>query len=127
MTSLTVPVPAPKPSTDDAFAAFEAALRGSGPRAALAYLVGLTSYCFIGIFRFSGGMANAAIHCDRENPEVTRIDAVPESATYCCFVRDRRGSFTTAGAASRPSTRSKTRASRSTWHERRCGPTAACR
>ena len=98
MTSLTAAMPAPTPSTDEAFAAFEAALQSSGPRAALAYLVGLTSYRFIGIFRFSGGMANAAIHCDRENPEVTRIDAVPESATYCCFVRDRRGSFTTVDA-----------------------------
>lgn len=102
MTSLTAPVPAPMPATHDTFAAFEAALLGSGPRAALAYLVGLTSYRFIGIFRFSDGMANAAVHYDRENPDVTRLDAVPESATYCCFVRDSRGSFTTVDALEDP-------------------------
>lgn len=102
MTRPTDTEPPAKLSTADAFAAFEAALQGSGPRAALAYLVGLTSYRFIGIFRFSEGMANAAIHVDRENPEVTRIDAVPESATYCCFVRDGRGVFTTVDALQDP-------------------------
>lgn len=102
MTSQTALLPAPQPSTDHAFTAFEAVLHGRGPRAALAYLVGLTSYRFIGIFRFSGGMANAAVHYDRENPEVTRIDAVPESATYCCFVRDQRGNFTTVDALEDP-------------------------
>lgn len=93
---------APPVPTAEAFAAFERALHGSGARAALAYLVSLTSYRFIGIFRFSGGMANAAIHYDRENPELNSIDAVPESATYCCFVRDRRGSFTTVDALEDP-------------------------
>ena len=94
--------PTPRLSTDDAFSGFEAALHRNGPRAALAYLVGLTDYRYIGIFRFSDGMANAAIHYDRENPEITRIDAVPESATYCCFVRDRRGNFTTVDALEDP-------------------------
>lgn len=102
MTRLSAPAPTPMLSTAAAFAAFEATLQRSGPRAALAYLVGLTNYRFIGIFRFSGGMANAAIHYDRENPEVTRIDAVPESATYCCFVRDSRGVFTTVDALQDP-------------------------
>lgn len=102
MTRPAAPAPTPRLPTDEAFARFEAALLGSGARAALAYLVGLTSYRFIGIFRFSGGMANAAIHYDRENPAVTHIDAVPESATYCCFVRDCRGSFTTVDALEDP-------------------------
>lgn len=102
MTSSTAPVSAPALPTDEAFTAFERTLKRSGARAALAYLVGLTSYRFIGLFRFSGGMANAAIHVDRENPEVTRIDAVPETATYCCFVRDHKGSFTTVDALHDP-------------------------
>lgn len=94
--------PTPPLSTAEAFAGFEATLHRSGPRAALAYLVSLTNYRFIGIFRFSGGMANAAIHYDRENPEISHLDAVPESATYCCFVRDGRGSFTTVDALEDP-------------------------
>ena len=88
--------------TAEAFAAFEHTLQAQGARAALAYLVGLTSYRFIGIFRFSGGMANAVIHVDREYPEVLRIDAVPETATYCCYVRDGRGLFTTVDALTDP-------------------------
>ena len=88
--------------TDEAFAAFDRALHAEGPRAALTYLVGLTSYRFIGIFRFNGGLANAAIHVDRENPDVTRLDAVPETATYCCYVRDGRGVFTTVDAMADP-------------------------
>ena len=102
MTRFTAPGPAPAVPTAEAFAAFERALHGSGARAALAYLVSLTRYRFIGTFRFSGGMANAAIHYDRENPDLTRIDAVPESATYCCFVRDSKGSFTTVDALEDP-------------------------
>ena len=102
MTNASPSVPAPAVPTDEAFAAFELALQRGGARAALIYLAGLTSYRFIGLFRFSGGMANAAIHFDRENPEVTRIDAVPEAATYCCFVRDQKGSFTTVDALQDP-------------------------
>ena len=47
-------------------------------------------------------MANAAIHCDRQNPDLTLIDAVPETATYCCFVRDTKGSFATVDALEDP-------------------------
>ena len=102
MTSFTAPAPTPAVPTAEAFAAFERALHGSGVRAALAYLVSLTRYRFIGIFRFNDGMANAAVHYDRENPDQTRIDAVPDTATYCCFVRDTKGSFTTVDALEDP-------------------------
>lgn len=95
MTFFTIPEVAPALDTERAFAEFERTLHAHGARAALAYLVGLTSYRFIGIFRFSEGMANAAIHYDRENPEILHIDEVPDTATYCCYVRDTRGAFTT--------------------------------
>ncbi len=35
---------------------------------------------------------------DRENPEVQHLDEVPADATYCCYVRDSGGAFTTANA-----------------------------
>lgn len=102
MTRFSTPAPTPAVPTAEAFAAFERALHGIGARAALAHLVSLTRYRFIGIFRFSAGMANAAIHCDRQNPDLTLIDAVPETATYCCFVRDTKGSFATVDALEDP-------------------------
>lgn len=92
------PRPKERLATEQAFAVFESILNADGARAALGFLAAQTSYRFIGIFRFEGGMANAAIHYDRENPTVTRIDAVPESATYCCYVRDSLGTFTTVDA-----------------------------
>lgn len=85
-------------STDEAFEAFAQTLHTSGVRAALAYLLGLTDYRYIAIYRFEGGRANAAVYFDRENPQVLRIADAPETATYCCFVRDSRGVFTTADA-----------------------------
>ena len=75
-------------------------LAASGAREALAYVVGLSNYRFIGIFRFKNGRANAAIHYDRENPEVMSATEVPDTATYCCYVRDSKGIFTTVDASS---------------------------
>ena len=83
-------------STQENFDTFSQTLESSGVRPALAFLLGLTDYRFIGIFRFENGKANAAIYYDRENPQTLAVDEVPESATYCCFVRDSGGAFTTA-------------------------------
>ena len=83
---------------------YAAILQAEGVRAALAYLLSLTDYRFIGIFRFQDGMATAAVHYDRENPEVMRSGVVPDTATYCCYVRDSRGLFTTADALTDPRT-----------------------
>jgi len=79
-----------------AFETFSRTLATSGLRPALAYLLSLTDYRYIAIFRFENGQANAAVYVDRENPEVMGIAEVPEQATYCCFVRDSGGAFTTA-------------------------------
>lgn len=85
-------------TTSAAFAEFETTVQRSGVREALAQLLKLTDYRFIGIFRFEGGKATAAVHYDRENPHQLTAEEVPETATYCCFVRDSRGAFTTVDA-----------------------------
>jgi GAF domain-containing protein len=83
---------------DPAFDQFEQVLARAGLRASLAHLVEKTDYRFIGIFRFENGRANAAVHYDRQNPAQLHAMEVSESATYCCYVRDSKGSFTTANA-----------------------------
>lgn len=88
----------PAMDTNSAFTAFLQTLRASGLRPALAYLLSLTDYRFIAIFRFQDGMATAAAFYDRDNPDVLRTDEVPATATYCCFARDARGVFATANA-----------------------------
>jgi len=92
----------PIPDTNTAFARFSHALREDGLRPALAYLLGLTDYRYIAIFRFRNGKSTAAAFYDRDNPEVLQSDEVPESATYCCFVRDEKGVFTTVDAMHDP-------------------------
>lgn len=84
--------------TDAAFARFAEILARSGARDALAFVLSLSDYRYIGIFRFQDGKANAAIHYDREQPQVLRAQEVPDTATYCCYVRNTRGLFATADA-----------------------------
>ena len=91
-------------TTAEAFDAFNRILQTGGVRDGLAYLVGLTEYRFIGIWRFQDGRANAAVYFDRQNPTVTTATEVPDNATYCCFVRDSRGAFMTAHAMLDPRT-----------------------
>lgn len=86
----------PPPSTDEAFAAFMRLLREAGLRRALAYLLELTDYRYIAIFRFRDELITAIAFYDREDPAAEAADIVPVSATYCCFVRDSKGAFTTA-------------------------------
>ena len=56
-------------TTEEAFAVFNETLSAAGLRGALAYLLSLTNYCFIAIFRFEDGRANAAVFYDRANPQ----------------------------------------------------------
>lgn len=87
--------------TDAAFARFAEILARSGARDALAFVLSLSDYRYIGIFRFQDGKANAAIHYDREQPQVLRAQEVPDTATYCCYVRNTRGLFARS-CATRP-------------------------
>lgn len=85
-------------STAEAFATFQQTLQARGPREALVYLNGLTDYRYTGVFRFDAGFAHSLYYVDRVNPEVHSIPGIPENATYCCYVRDSRGQFTTLDA-----------------------------
>ncbi len=84
--------------TDVAFRRFEAMLQDHGLRASLAHLLDYTDYRFIGVFKFDNDRVRAVVFYDRENPSVTTVTEMPESATYCCFVRDSNGVFTTANS-----------------------------
>ncbi|MDM0069620.1 GAF domain-containing protein [Variovorax sp. J31P207] len=87
---MNTPVP-----TSTAFANFVVTHRSGGLRDALAYLLSLTEYRYIGIWRFSEGKANAAVHFDKESPETTRATEVADTATYCCYVRESGQPFKT--------------------------------
>ena len=92
------------PNTQESFDTFAAILQGQGVRESLVYLVGLTDYRFIGIWRFRNGRANAAVHYDRENPTCLHAQEVPDTATHCCYVRNSKGVFMTANALLDPRT-----------------------
>lgn len=85
--------------TTKAFQHFSKLLQGHSLRDALAYLVGLSDYRFISIFRFQEGKATSVVHYDKLDPQVMQADEVPDTATYCKFVRDRDSAFMTLDAA----------------------------
>ncbi|MCZ2495232.1 GAF domain-containing protein [Xylophilus sp. Kf1] len=94
----TPPMPTTAATTADSFQAFRSAFDTQGLRSALATLLRLTDYRFIGIWRFDQGRAAAAAHFDREMPDRQQAAEVPESATYCTIVRDSGEPFATADA-----------------------------
>lgn len=82
----------------EAFAEFVVTHKTDGLREALATLLKRTDYRFIGIWRFQDGKANAAVHYDRENPDQLTAQEVPDTATYCCYVRESGQPFKTPNA-----------------------------
>ncbi|MFM9926337.1 GAF domain-containing protein [Variovorax sp. H27-G14] len=80
------------------FADFAVKVRAEGVREGLELLLKRTDYRFIGIWRFENGKANAVVHYDRENPEVLTATEVPDTATYCCYVRESGQPFLTPNA-----------------------------
>jgi GAF domain-containing protein len=85
-------------SIDTAFRQFNDTVNREGLRSALAYLLSLTDYRYIAIFRRQGDKATAAAYYDREHPEVIAIDEVPAAATYCQLAIESRAPFVTANA-----------------------------
>ena len=85
-------------SEDKVFDQFSEILASKGVRAALIYLLHQTDFRYIGIFRFENDKVISVVHYDRENPAVIRIDDKPLDTTYCCYVKDTKGAFTTADA-----------------------------
>jgi GAF domain-containing protein len=89
-------------STETAFREFSDTLSQEGLRPALAYLLGLTDYRYIAIFRSHGDRANAAVYYDREQPQVLAIEEVPAAATYCQIAVETRAPFSTSDAQEDP-------------------------
>jgi GAF domain-containing protein len=87
---------------DSVLQQFSSILDAQGAREALAFLVGRSSYRFIAVFRFQDGRSTAALFVDRDNPDVRSTAEVPETATYCCHVRDGKAVFYTADAMADP-------------------------
>lgn len=87
-----------------AFNVFAKLLQSDGIRAALYSVLRRSDYRFLGIFRFKDGMATSCVHIDRVNLSVTQADEVPDTATYCSFVRGTGAPFVTADASSDPRT-----------------------
>ena len=89
-------MPTTSVTTAGSFKKFQDAFESHGTRAALAELLALTDYRYIGIWRFQDGRSAPALHFDRQRPAETRVDDVPEAATYCTLVRDGIAPFKTA-------------------------------
>jgi GAF domain-containing protein len=85
-------------STKAAFAQFSETLQARGMREALAYLLSLTDYRFIGLFRFDHGLNHATAHYDRQNPDALDADGTPDADSYGEYVRDCKRRFVTADA-----------------------------
>ena len=79
--------------TAEAFSVFEATQKTAGIRPALAYLAARSDYRFVGIYRFDAEKLVSVAHHDKLHPDVERVATVPVNASYCCFVRDSKGSF----------------------------------
>lgn len=85
-------------STETAFRQFTETCAHAGVRSALAYLLSLTDYRYIAIFRRNGDKATAAVFYDRNNPEILRVEEVPAAATYCHLAIEAKAVFTTANS-----------------------------
>jgi GAF domain-containing protein len=89
-------------SKDAAFRKFNETVAQRGIRAGLAYLLSLTDFRFIAIFRRNGDKATAAVFYDRENPDVLHVDEVPASATYCDIAVKTKSVFATGNSEQDP-------------------------
>lgn len=87
-----------------AFRVFQRLLDAGDIREALYSLLRLTDYRFIAIFRFQDGRATSVVYVDREDLLATQADEVPDTATYCCYVRNGNKAFVTADALLDPRT-----------------------
>lgn len=82
-------------SKDTALRTFNETIEHDGIRAALAYLLSLSDFRFISIFRSHGDQSTAVVFYDRENPDVLRVDEVPSTATYCHIATKTKSVFST--------------------------------
>lgn len=87
---------------EDAFLQFNQTLAKAGLRAALAYLLSLSNFRFIAIFRSQGDNSTASVFYDREQPDVLFVEEVPASATYCTLAVASRSVFKTGDSLQDP-------------------------
>lgn len=87
-----------------AFNVFAKLLYSEGIRAALYSVLRRSNYRFLSIFRFKDGMATSCVHVDREDLLAIQAAEVPDTATYCTYVRGGNQPFVTANARSDPRT-----------------------
>jgi hypothetical protein len=88
----------PRLPASQAFAQFEATLEAEGLRSALAYLLCLSGFDCIGIYRVQTGSAAVLVHVDRRCAAAT-LQALPDEVRDACLLRDERGVLTTFAAA----------------------------
>jgi GAF domain-containing protein len=89
-------------SKEAAFVRFNDTLVRDGLRPALAYLLSLSDFRFIAIFRSQGDRSRPAVFYDREQPETLSVDEVPSSATYCSLAIKSKSVFETSNAPQDP-------------------------
>lgn len=82
-------------STLHAIRAVNALLSRGAVREAVIYLNGQSGHRFTSLFRFDGETLRNVEFFDRERPDQTRIDDIPVMASYCVFLRDTGGTFST--------------------------------
>jgi len=88
-------------SREETLAEFSHVLQRSGVRDAVAYLLRLTSYRCIGIFRVEGERVQAVVAVNREFPCANEVGSWPEAVERSCYVRGTQGRLVQAGASAR--------------------------
>ncbi|MHC5613639.1 MAG: GAF domain-containing protein [Nostoc sp.] len=63
-------------------------------RAAIIFLNGLTEHRFTSLYRFDDQTLHNICFFDQDNPTEELMPDIPVMASYCVFVRSRRGTFT---------------------------------
>ncbi len=82
-----------------AFNVFAKLLQTDGIRAALYSVLRRSDYRYLSIFRFKDGLATSCVHIDREDLLATQAAEVPDTATYCRYVRASDAPFVTVNAS----------------------------
>lgn len=87
---------------DRLFQTFTQTLESDGLRPALRALSEASAFRFAGVFQFDGETLRCLAHVDRADPDALAPADQPVQASYCCYVRDARGAFTTLDALHDP-------------------------
>lgn len=103
----------PRLPAAQAFEQFNDYLQAEGLRSALAFLLCLSQFRCIGIYRPEPGPAGVLVHVDRQCPAAT-LALIPQTVLDTCHLRDERGVLTTVAAL-------RGESAPSAWHACSCG------